>query len=197
MSCWWGGGRPQILQLLETISYKQVSWVGVKLCTHSPFSVVEYFLACAELVLKSLSSYVYQPCHIWKMLFPWGSSTSCGSYNIPIPSSAYIWHLWGEPGVLAKSSHLVLSAPKSHPVHCLVVGLLVPIHCKKQLLWWRQSDAVLYGHSNMPLGVTWPLYSFSRIVVLAAILKLQFTDSPKSSERKLKETHKLREKSTY
>lgn len=193
MECSWDsvtlvGG--QILQLLEAISYKHVSWVGVGLCTNSPFSVVEYLLACAELVCYTLSSHISTLSYLENAV-SLGSSTICGFYNIPIPSSAYISDILGGGGVLTKSSHLGLSAPRSHSVRCPVVGLLVPIHWKKQLLWWRQSDANIYGHSNMPLGVTLPPYSFSRIMVLAAIHKLQFTESPRSPERKL-ETHELR-----
>lgn len=193
MECSWDsvtlvGG--QILQLLEAISYKHVSWVGVGLCTNSPFSVVEYLLACAELVCYTLSSHISTLSYLENAV-SLGSSTICGFYNIPIPSSAYISDILGGGGVDKVISFRTECSKVSLCTLSSCGSLLVPIHWKKQLLWWRQSDANIYGHSNMPLGVTLPPYSFSRIMVLAAIHKLQFTESPRSPERKL-ETHELR-----
>lgn len=56
----------------------------------------------------------------------------------------------------------------SHSLHIvqLWVFMLVPIYCKKELLWWELRKTLICGHGSLSLGVISLPYSFSRITVV-------------------------------
>jgi hypothetical protein len=46
----------------------------------------------------------------------------------------------------------------------LLLSMLIAIYCKKQLLWYWLSNALIYGCSRMSLGVILLLSFFSKII---------------------------------
>lgn len=57
----------------------------------------------------------------------------------------------------------------SHSWH-ICGSLLVPMYCKKRLLWWGLSAALIYGYSWVSLGLVLLLCSFSWIVEIGFLL---------------------------
>lgn len=112
---------------------------------------------------------------VWDLcIFPIVSGKWCslkiihtsGSYNLSAPS---LTSLSFEGRNTIKTSYSGLNAPKSLFLHTVPLWLSVNlIYCKRKLLWWRLSDAVLYVGNSMSLGVV--LLRTVRIIVVRSPL---------------------------
>lgn len=138
---------------------------------HLLFSVLSFLSSfrCAgpvHAVTVCVSSCVHWSCCVWRMLFP-------GSCLLPLALTVFL------PPFLAKlpepweerfDEDISFRAECSKVFHsfCIVqfwVSILISIYCKKKLFSWGLSNVLIYGDSNMLLGVSLLLCPFNRIIV--------------------------------
>lgn len=126
-----------------------VSWLGVSLYAHLPFSMLGICLVWISarpvhaVTTFFLNSYVHQSYYVWKIPFPWNHLLYLlKSFHL---FSINPWALGTGAWFFLKKSHLGLGAPKSLSFCTLSSGGSV-IHCK-ELLWWALSSALIHGYS--------------------------------------------------
>lgn len=153
------------------------SWLGMKFCTHfplvSPWPLSAWAfegLVCGTLVF--VSSYMHQNCCVEDTAFL-ESSITPGSYNISASSSIQTPELWGKG-----FNEIVPFRTEDSKVSCslyivqLWVSVLVPLYCKKKVLWWQLTEPLIHRYSNMSLGNIFLLCSISVIRVVGFLLGL-------------------------
>lgn len=166
---WSVAGTPTLsLPLSGPIICKQLFGVGVDFAPTSPHLSWDFVRLCLGRSVHPIS--------LWDLcIFPVVSGKWCslkiihtsGSYNLSAPS---LRSLSFEGRNTIKTSHSGLNAPKSPFLHTVPLWLSVNlIYCKRKLLWWRLSDAVLYVGNSMSLGVVL-LQCTVRIIVVCSPL---------------------------
>lgn len=135
---------------LEKINFSLASECQLVARVHLPLSVLGRHLVRTHTGLMSCHSLCESILHqfscIWKTLFPWTNLPPPLTLTISLPPLLH--------SLLSPEGRGLMKTKSLNSLHIVLfwVSVLVPIYCRRMIVWRWMSKALIYGYSTKLLG---------------------------------------------